>query len=422
VGLTFSRRQDIDLHFTAPPSKSYTHRALIAASLARGNSRIIRPLDADDTRVTTGALQALGAEIVPDGEDLRVRGTDGNLRTPEGLTLDLRNSGTTMRLLASIALLSGGPVILTGSSRMQERPVGALASALNASGGRIEYLGKQGCPPIKVQGHFTGGRIAIPGDTSSQFISSILLAAPYADNEVDLSVTSTPRSRSYLDLTVDIMQAFGAGVRRNGYSRFTVDNQIKYSGREYMVEGDYSSASYFFAIAAACRGKVTVGNLNPHSVQGDRAFVDAVESMGCRVAYGKSEVTVEGTDVLEGIEIDMSSSPDTVQTLCVLAATARSPSRIKGIAHLRFKESDRIAAIADNLRALGGDVRAGDDFILIRPAPLHGGTIDPRDDHRTAMSFAVLGLAVGGISISDPECVRKSFPGFWDALRQGGLI
>jgi 3-phosphoshikimate 1-carboxyvinyltransferase len=395
---------------------------LIAAGLARGTSRIDRPLDAEDTRITVGALKALGVVINSDDRGLTVIGSDGEFRITDGLTLDLGNSGTSMRLLTGVALLATAPVVLTGTQRMRERPIGPLVAALNAAGGRIGYLGRSGCPPIRVQGGFGGGKMTIPGDVSSQFISSILLAAPYADHEVDLSVSSPPASRSYLDLTVDIMRTFVAGVERDAYARFRVRNDLPYLARQYAVEGDFSSASYFFAIAAACGGRVTVGNLNPDSAQGDRAFVRALEQMGCRVTFGKNEVMVEGDGSLRGIRIDMSSSPDTVQTLCMLAALARSPSTISGIAHLRFKESDRIGAIADSLRQLGGSVEAGTDFLRIEPAPLHGGFIDPRDDHRTAMSAAVLGLAVGGVTIRDAECVAKSYPGFWDALRQGGLL
>ncbi|MEN6609983.1 MAG: 3-phosphoshikimate 1-carboxyvinyltransferase, partial [Methanoregulaceae archaeon] len=336
--ITLSRKSGVDLQFEAPPSKSYTHRALVAAGLAEGTSRIIRPLDAEDTRITAAALKALGVPVESKDGSITVTGTRGKFSCPGGLTLDLGNSGTTMRLMTSVALLAGVPVILTGTNRMQERPVGPLVAALNSAGGRIEYLGRPGCPPIRIDGRFNGGKIAIPGDVSSQFISSILLAAPYAEWEVDLSVSSPPASRSYLDLTVDIMETFGAGVERERYSRFRVRNDLPYTGREYRVEGDYSSASYFFAIAAACGGTVTVGNLNPDSAQGDRRFLLALEQMGCEVTYGKTGVTVTRDGDLKGITIDMSTSPDTVQTLAMVAALAKTPSWIRGIAHLRFKE------------------------------------------------------------------------------------
>jgi 3-phosphoshikimate 1-carboxyvinyltransferase len=213
------------------------------------------------------------------------------------------------------------------------------------------------------------------------------------------------------------MQAFGVAVKREGYTRFSVSNSRRYTGRTYAIEGDYSSSSYFFAVAAICGGRMTVKNLEPGSVQGDRRFPDILASMGCTVRYSGHDVTVERSGKLHGITVDMSTSPDTVQTLCMVAAMADTPTTITGISHLKFKESDRINGTAERLKSLGGDVQVGDDWITINPAPLHGGVIDPENDHRTAMSFAVLGLCVGGITITNAECVDKSFPGFWDAIR-----
>lgn len=226
---------------------------------------------------------------------------------------------------------------------------------------------------------------------------------------------------SYLDITADVMKAFFGRVTHAGYDRFLVSTNDRYKGRTYTVEGDYSSASYFFAIAAICGGRVTVENLPPRSVQGDRRFPGALAAMGCTVSYGNNAVTVEGTGDLRGITIDMATSPDTVQTLCMVAAMAMTPTTITGISHLKFKESDRITGTAERLRALGGLVDVGNDTITIRPAPLHGGTIDPANDHRTAMSFAVLGLGTGGITIDHAECVNKSFPAFWELLRSAGV-
>jgi 3-phosphoshikimate 1-carboxyvinyltransferase len=238
---------------------------------------------------------------------------------------------------------------------------------------------------------------------------------------VEVTIPVPPVSASYLDITVDVMQAFSGRVRRTGYERFVVSTKDRYKGRTYTVEGDWSSASYFLAIAAICGGRVTVENLVRDSVQGDRRFVDALDAMGCRVSYGNDAVTVERSGELHGITFDMSASPDTVQTLCMVAAVAKTPTTITGISHLKFKESDRINGTAQRLRSLGGQVSVAGDSISISPAPLHGGTIDPANDHRTAMSFALLGLGIGGVTITDAECVNKSFPGFWDALRQAGV-
>lgn len=413
----------VDLVFTAPPSKSFTHRALIAAALAEGESLIRGPLVAEDTLLTVRALQALGAEIIDTREGYRVQGTGGRPDCAEGTVLDLKNSGTSLRLLCSVALLctSTSGVTLTGSARMQQRPLGELGDAIRSLGGSVRYLAADGYPPCVVQGPLVGGEATLDGSVSSQFISSLLLAAPYAVRPVDLKVARQPVSRSYLEITCVVMAAFGVPVRREGYTHFTIP-PARYQGREYAVEGDYSSASYLFALAAVLGGNVTVRNLALDSVQGDRLFVQALEWMGCQVTGDAGSVTVERTGNLHGISIDMATAPDTVQTLAVVAALADSPTTITGIGHLQYKESDRVAVTAATLRALGCTVDVSADAITIRPAPLHGGVVNPHDDHRTAMAFAVLGLAVGDVTIEDSACVGKSFPGFWDALAAGGLL
>jgi len=408
----------VDLKATAPPSKSYTHRALIAGALASGRTTVTHPLDADDTRLTLAALRSLGITAEQDANRIRIDGCDGRIPATSATTLDLDNSGTSLRLLTSLALLAHHPVTLTGSARMQERPIGPLAAALPTLGGNVRFLKADGYPPLEVSGHLNGGSVTMDGSISSQFISSILIAAPYAENPVEVRIPAPPASASYLDITLDVMQAFGARVERDGYRNFSVSNRHHYKGRDYAIEGDYSSASYFLAAAAICGGRAVVENLAPDSVQGDRRFIEALAGMGCRVTYGKNSVTVERSGELHGITFDMSTSPDTVQTLCMVAAVAKSPTTITGISHLKFKESDRINGTADRLRALGGDVTVGDDFITIAPAPLHGGTIDPANDHRTAMSFAVLGLDIGGITITDAACVNKSFPEFWESMKE----
>lgn len=420
--VTPKRVRDVDLKMTAPPSKSYTHRAIIAGALAEGTTTVLRPLDADDTRLTATALKKLGVQVEEHPGKILITGCDGDIPNAGTTTLDLDNAGTSLRLLTSLALLCRHPVILTGSARMQERPIGPLADALPAVGGSVEFLKKYGYPPIRVSGQLRGGPVTMDGSMSSQFISSILLAAPYAGRDVEITLPTLPASASYLDVTVDVMQAFSGRVRRTGYERFVVSTKDHYKGRMYTVEGDYSSASYFLAIAAICGGRVTVENLVPGSVQGDRRFPEALAAMGCRVSYGKNSVTVERSGVLRGITCTMSASPDTVQTLCMVAAVAQTPTTITGISHLKFKESDRITGTAERLRALGGQVDIGTDSITISPAPLHGGKIDPANDHRTAMSFAVLGLGIGGMSITEAECVNKSFPGFWDMLKQAGVL
>ncbi|MDK2890871.1 MAG: 3-phosphoshikimate 1-carboxyvinyltransferase [Methanoculleus sp.] len=417
-----SRTGPVDAAFEAPPSKSYTHRALIAAALAGGESRIAAPLRAADTELTARGLESLGVAIEWLPEEIAVSGCGGTFPTPGEVTIDCGNSGTTLRLLTSAALLARHPVVLTGSPRMLERPVGPLAGALGALGADVVFTGQPGFPPIRVSGRLRGGKTEIDGSISSQFISSILMAAPYAEEDVELTLPAAPASRSYLDVTADVMIRFGARFEQRGYDWFRVKSGVPYRGRGYRVEGDYSSASYLFAVAAVCGGKVTVTGLNPASVQGDRRFLEALEAMGCRVTARGDAVMVERTGALRGIEIDMSSSPDTVQTLAAVAAKAGSPTTITGIAHLQYKESDRVGVTSDTLRRMGAGVEVTEDSLTITPAPLHGVAVDPHDDHRTAMAFAVLGLAVGGMAILEPECVAKSFPGFWEALYREGLL
>ncbi|MEI7856323.1 MAG: 3-phosphoshikimate 1-carboxyvinyltransferase [Methanomicrobiales archaeon] len=414
--VTLQKIHDVDLTVSAPPSKSYTHRALIAGALGKGRTIVTNPLDAEDTHLTLAALRTLGVQADREGDNITLEGCDGLLPAGDGTILDLNNSGTSLRLLTSLALLCRHPVTLTGSQRMQERPIGPLAAALPVIGGRVEFLNRDGYPPLRVGGHLTGGEVTIDGSISSQFITSILIAAPYAESEIVVRILAPPASASYLDITLDVMNSFGARVVRTGYERFAVSPQHHYRGRTYAIEGDYSSASYFFALAAICGGTVTVRNLSPASEQGDRRFLEALKAMGCTVTWGSQSVTVENSGELHGIEFDMATSPDTVQTLCMVAAVATTPTTITGISHLKFKESDRINGTADRLRSLGSDVTVGDDRITIRPAHLHGGTIEPANDHRTAMSFAILGCGIGGITIQNAECVEKSFPGFWEEL------
>jgi 3-phosphoshikimate 1-carboxyvinyltransferase len=416
MNITLRHQGMVDVEVAAPPSKSYTHRALITGSLGNGTTTILNPLYAEDTRLTIQALKALGSAITEEPDRIIIQGNRGMFPMKETTVLNLDNSGTSLRLLTSVALLCLNPVILTGSGRMQERPIGPLVSALRCIGGSVDYIKNDGYPPIRVSGRLLGGRVVVDGTISSQFISSILLVAPYAETEVELIIPSPPSSQSYLDITLDVMQAFGAEIKREGYARFFVHNSRQYRGRTYAVEGDYSSASYFFALAAVCGGRVTVKNLNPDSVQGDRRFPDALRLMGCTVIYSGDAVTVERTGDLCGITIDMSSSPDTVQTLCMVAAMATTPTTITGISHLKFKESDRITGTAERLRTLGGKVDVHEDRITIWPSSLRGARIDPGNDHRTAMSFAVLGMGIGGVTITHAECVNKSFPGFWDIL------
>jgi 3-phosphoshikimate 1-carboxyvinyltransferase len=420
--VTLKKARGIDLSITAPPSKSFTHRALVAAALARGPSTIMAPLVSDDTNITATALRSLGVPLAWVEGGVQVTGVDGRFPTREDTVLDLGDSGTSMRFFAALALLAGNPVVLRGSPRMHERPIGPLAGALREVGGEVRYLGEVGYPPLRVAGAFRGGDVVVDGSISSQFISALLMAAPCGEGDLSLTVSPPPVSRSYLDLTTDVMSAFGAPPEQEGYTRFFVKGGIGYRGCPYRIEGDFSSASYFLALGAICGGRVRVGNLNRESPQGDRRFTDILEEMGCRVRWDSGGMLLESNGSLSGVDVEMSGSPDTVQTLCAVAAFARSQTRITGIDHLRHKESDRIQSTAGALRSLGGDIRVEGDTVTIHPRPLHGGVIDPEGDHRTAMAFAVIGLGTGGVIIRDAECVSKSYPRFWDHLREAGLL
>ncbi|HTY51592.1 MAG TPA: 3-phosphoshikimate 1-carboxyvinyltransferase [Methanomicrobiales archaeon] len=414
----------LDMRVTAPPSKSFTHRAMVAAALARGLSQLADPLISRDTVITGDALRALGATVAWEKRYVHIGGVGGRFPTTAETVLELGDSGTSMRFLSALALLAKNAVVLRGSPRMHERPIGPLADALRNLGGEVQNLGKAGYPPIRVSGTFRGGELAVDGSVSSQFVSALLMAAPCGEGDLLLTVDPPPVSRSYLDITAEVMKAFGTPLEREGYTRFRVKGGTEYRWKNYQVEGDFSSASYYLAMGAVCGGSVRVDNLNKASVQGDRRFPDILEQMGCRVRWDKmgDAVTLESGGDLAGVDVDMSASPDTVQTLCAVAAFAAGPTTIRGIGHLRHKESDRIDATAGALRSLGGEVRVEGDTLHIEPRPLHRGVVDPAGDHRTAMAFAVIGLGAGGVTIRDAECVAKSYPGFWEPLREAGLL
>ena len=424
MDITIGRTGQIAARVTAPPSKSYTHRALILAALADGISHITGQLDADDTRITARALAALGVRITWEKDLITVYGTGGRLRAPKD-PIDIGDSGTSMRLLTAVCLLADGPVILTGSERMQERPIGPLVDALNRAGAFIQYAGREGCPPLVIDGTLVGGVIHIDASISSQFISSLLIASPYARADTRIILTGPAVSGPYITITTGMMSKFGVKAGCNVSLEWDVPAGKRYQPSSYSVEGDYSSVSYWSAFAAIAGGSVTITGLNPDSAQGDKRLLDIIRDMGCRISWtgngdnqAVQEVTISRDGPLTGVSVDMSDCPDVVQTLSMIAAIATTPTRISGIHHLREKESDRIAAILEGLRALGGLVVASDDEIMITPAQLHSGIIHPERDHRTAMSFAILGSAIGGVTILDAGCVTKSYPDFWEVFRE----
>jgi 3-phosphoshikimate 1-carboxyvinyltransferase len=398
-----------------PGSKSYTQRALVVACLAEGRSILSNALISDDTRYLVEALRFLGAEINISGSDVTVTGTNGNIRNP-GRVIVLGNNGTALRFLTTLASLGNGEYILDGSSRLRERPLLPLLDALKVLG--VQFQSRDGYPPVKISAAgLRGGKVAFADIESSQYISSLLICAPYAAGDIEIALTGKTVSQPYIDMTVEVMGRFGAEVTTRGRKLFSIRSGRHYKGQRYIIEGDASSASYFFLVAALCRGRVKVVNINLKSLQGDINILRIMESLGCTVVRGDQWVEVACGQLCKGdVLFDMGDMPDMVPTLAVLAAFREGQTIITNVSHLRVKESDRIAALVNELRRIGVAARETADGLIVVGGKPHGADIETYNDHRIAMSFAVAGLAVPGIIIKDRHCVGKSFPGFWDEL------
>ncbi len=400
-----------------PGSKSITHRALIAASLADGKSRLKSFLSCEDTIYTASTLQSLGVDIELYNDAAVVNGNGGIFKpASRRQEINLGNSGTSYRLLLSVAALADGKYVFTGSERMKERPIAYLVEALKVLGVDAVYMEKEGYPPVLINASgIKGGRVKIPGDISSQYISSLLLSAPYAKSELTIEIEGELVSRPYIDLTLDVMDAFGVSVEHENYQAFHVPKGQIYRAGEFVVDGDASSASYFWGAAAITGGRVRTENIHPFkNRQGDIRLLNILEEMGCRIESGNNFVTVSGSS-LKGINADMGSIPDMVPTLVVTALFAEGKTVITNVSHLRHKESDRITDTANELRRIGGRVDEQEDGLIIYGGgKLTGAEIDPHNDHRLAMSFAMAGLRIPGIVIKNERCVSKSFPTFWD--------
>jgi 3-phosphoshikimate 1-carboxyvinyltransferase len=399
-----------------PGSKSVTHRALIVAGLAEGESRLHKFLECEDTVHTMLALRHMGVNLSGAGDTVIVRGTGGMFAPgAEAKEIFLGNSGTSFRLLLAVFALARGRFLLSGTPRMHRRPVGDLVAALKSLGVDVSCTEVEGFPPVALRAAgIRGGRVQMPGSRSSQFISALLLAAPYAEKGIEIEVTGNLVSRPYVDLTVEAMERFGISVVREGYHYFRVIPGRAYQARDYVIEGDVSSASYFWAAAAVTGGSVTTTNVYPDTThQGDIGFLSILEQMGCTIERGPDRVAVRGGR-LTGVEVDLGRMPDMVPTLAAIAAFAEGDTAIRNVAHLRDKESDRLRAVALEWRRLGIAVKELADGLVIpggtRPS---GAVVDPHDDHRLAMALAVLGLRTPGVKIREEQCVSKSFPDFW---------
>lgn len=424
----------LDAAVRVPGSKYEANRFLIAAALTDGTTRLRGLPEGEDIRAAISAVGALGGSTTRAEECLEVSGVSGGEGPARAFDpgsparVSVGESGTLLRFLTAAAATVPGSITIAGSGRIRERPVAGLVAALGALGADIETTG--GFAPLTVRsGRLDGGAVSVPAAESSQFASGLLLAAPRAAGAVSVALEGDPVSASYLDLTVSVMARCGVRVERAGPGRFRVASGARYRPGDHRISGDWTSAGYFLAAAALAPGRVTVDGLDPESPQGERRFPAVLRRMGCDVSEAPSEegvrVTVTGASRLRGVSVDMRSMPDAVPTLAAIAPFAEGATRIHGTPHLRHKESDRIAALADGLGRLGARVTATEDGLAVEPpesgASLRAAVLDPHGDHRIAMAMALTGLRIPGVRIRNPQVVAKSFPGYWRALAELGV-
>lgn len=413
----------LDAVVSVPGSKSLTQRALIAAALAQGASRLHGPLASEDTHYTMTALRAMGVACDDSNPDCWVVEGKGGLIAEPKQDIFLGNNGTATRFLTSVAALGQGRFRITGSERMTQRPILPLMQALQGWQVDIASDADNGCPPLTIQAKgLAGGRTTLPEGKSSQYLSSLLLVAPYAASLAELEVQGEILSKPYVTMTLAVMADFGIRVEAAPGLNFFRIPQGPYQGRNYRIEGDASGASYFWGAAAVTGGRVTVANVPVPSLQGDAKLLPYLARMGCRIEQSEGGITVIGSQQLEGIELDMGDMPDVAPTLAVVAAFAEGTTIINNIEHLRIKECDRVSAVVTELRKMGAEVEEEQDRMIIHGQAggknLHGARIDTYDDHRMAMCFAVAGLRIPGIEITGEDCVAKSFPDFWERFGQ----
>jgi len=405
-----------------PGSKSLTNRALAIAALATGTTTLTNTLESDDSKYFIEALRQLGFSIdsnhpTTERPTITVHGLNGHIPTVSA-NLFIGNAGTAARFLTAFVCLGHGAYTIDGVERMRQRPLGDLISALQQLGVMVESA--SGCPPVTVRATgLKGGSTSVAGNVSSQFLSGLLMAAPYAHSPIEIIVTDELNSKPYVDMTIAIMADFGVTVEREGYARFRVAPQRYRALGAYAIESDASAASYFFAAPAVCGGNVRVENISRQSKQGDVAFVDVLEKMGCAVVAENNSIAVEARQAvpLHGVDVDLRDIPDTAQTLAAIAPFADSPTTIRGIASARVKETDRVAATCTELRRLGVTVEEYPDGLKIYPCDqIQPATIQTYDDHRMAMAFTLIGLRVAGVVIENPGCVSKTFPNYFEVV------
>ncbi len=410
----------IDRDVEVVGSKSYTNRALILAALAQGESLLSGALFSDDTRYMAEALRALGVGVIADeaARTLRVTGVSGCVPAASARCF-VGNAGTAARFLPVVMALGAGSYELDGIARMRERPIAPLLDALDALSVRVDALGQPGCVPLRVHGGtLTGGHVTIPGHISSQYISGLMMGAPCMRDGLTIDIAGALVSRPYIEMTAQAMRDFGAKLTVDGERRMVIEGGQNYRGHPYRVEPDASAASYFFAAAAIRGGRVRVNGLGTRSLQGDRKLAHILARMGCGLREGEdfTEVTGPADGVLQGVEVDMADLSDVAQTLAVVAPFAQTATRVTGIGFIRKKETDRVGAVVRELSRLGVRAEEEADGFVVHPSRHHAGEVSTYDDHRMAMSFALLGLTVEGIVIRDPGCVSKTFPQYFEVL------
>ena len=400
-----------------PGSKSLTNRALLISALATGKTSLTNALFSDDSGYLAKALQTLGFDVELDEQncEMIVTGLGGKIPATNA-NLFIGNAGTAARFLCAFLTLGNGKFIIDGDARMRERPIQDLKDALSQLGVKLEAANN--CPPVEILAKgLPGGKTKIAGNISSQFLSALLMVAPYAKSPMEIEVTTDLSSKPYVDMTIAIMKDFGVEIQRKEYQSFQIPITNYQSPVTYSIESDASAASYFFAASAICGGTIRVENITRKSKQGDIAFLDVLKQMGCNIEEGENFIEATGAENLNGVYIDMRDIPDTAQTLAVVAPFASSPTRIRGIASARLKETDRIHATCSELARLGVTVQEHDDGMTIYPCDtIQPATVRTYNDHRMAMAFSLIGLHVEGITIENPSCVSKTFPNFFEVL------
>jgi len=406
-----------DVHI--PGSKSLSNRILLLAALARGETDVHNLLDSDDIRHMLNALRMLGVDcqLSEDKTRCRVQGLGRGFNSDSETELFLGNAGTAMRPLTAALCASHGHFRMTGEARMYERPIGDLIDALRQLGAQVDYLRDEGFPPLLINGQgLAGGEISIQGNLSSQFLTAMLMASPLCQGDVTINVLGELVSKPYIDITLDVMQRFGVQVENESHQRFHIaQGQTYQSPGRIMVEGDASSASYFLAAAAIAGGPVRVYGVGRSSVQGDVRFAEVLEMMGARVQWSDEWIEVTGSGTLKGIDVDLNHIPDAAMTIATTALFATGRTTIRNIYNWRVKETDRLAAMATELRKLGATVEEGEDYLIIDPpATIQSAAIDTYDDHRMAMCFSLAAFGDSPITINDPGCTSKTFPDYFE--------